>query len=818
MNKWLLPVLLLFGCVSQNFVTLRAAEADEEQRLITVLQSNATPAEKDAACARLKFIGTSKCVPALATLLTDEQLSHSARYALEPMRADEAGAALLEALGKTKGLVRVGIINSLAERQEERAVAALAKLVRDSDSVAASASARALGRIGGADAVKALRTAAHKSTGPLHAAIVDGLLRCAYRMSGSGERSGALAIFEQLDGTAENDQVRMAAFDGRVRASGKSGLSLVLHAISGPPGPTQSAALQLVRDLKMPDATSELCGLLPRLNGSVQLALIDGLAQRGDVGALPAITSLAARSGPDVQLAIIHALDSLGDASSVGLLLGFAVSGVAEQQKAARQALLDLRRGDVVPALVDQLGTGSPQVQAEAARALGARDDKAAVPKLLEVAHLGPDSARKSALQALSVLTVNSQLPALIDLVVQAKDATARAEAAETVNSAYQHLLAERRHPDAAPLVEAVEKGAPEVRAALLPVCGGINEPKVREALRASLHDSDRQVQSAAVRALSDTTDVELLPDLLQLASTAPQESYRTLVIGGAVRLLTQEESVKIEPSRKVAALKALLGSATQPEEKRKVLAGLAEVPDAEALRLVDSQLDDSNLHNEAARAAVKIASALPGNQSELCAATLKKALSDATDPATRQAVQTALNQIQESAEYLTTWEVTGPYREADKDFAALFDIAFPPENKTGADTKWTTLSPGSDPKRPWVMDLLKALGGQQCVAYARTWVHSDQAHDALLELGSDDGVKVWLNDNLVYALNVARPLQPGSDKVKVSLHAGWNPLLLKITQNNLGWEFCARIRNADGSHLEGIRCDSAPKTAAVGQ
>jgi hypothetical protein len=69
--------------------------------------------------------------------------------------------------------------------------------------------------------------------------------------------------------------------------------------------------------------------------------------------------------------------------------------------------------------------------------------------------------------------------------------------------------------------------------------------------------------------------------------------------------------------------------------------------------------------------------------------------------------------------------------------------------------------------------------------------------------------LKVWLNDQQVYALNVARPIQPGSDKVDVTLHAGWNLLVLKITQNNQGWEFCARFRKPDGSHLEGLRSDT---------
>ncbi len=81
-----------------------------------------------------------------------------------------------------------------------------------------------------------------------------------------------------------------------------------------------------------------------------------------------------------------------------------------------------------------------------------------------------------------------------------------------------------------------------------------------------------------------------------------------------------------------------------------------------------------------------------------------------------------------------------------------------------------------------------------------------------MLIFGSDDGIKIWFNDKQVFALNVARPLQPGSDKVKVTLRSGWNPLLLKVTQNNQGWEFCMRIRNTDGSHVDGVHCDSAPQ------
>src|ERR1017187_9182810 len=96
--------------------TVLSALPGEEQQLIGVLQSNPSAAEKDAACARLKRIGTDLSVPALAALLTDEQLSHSARYALESMPSSKAGQALTEALSKTSGQTKVGLINSLGFR------------------------------------------------------------------------------------------------------------------------------------------------------------------------------------------------------------------------------------------------------------------------------------------------------------------------------------------------------------------------------------------------------------------------------------------------------------------------------------------------------------------------------------------------------------------------------------------------------------------------------------------------------------------------------------------------------------------------------
>ena len=809
MTQWVL--LVVYFCVFTPALgsLVRGAEANEEQ-LIRVLQSDRSPREKDAACARLKRVGTERCIPPLAALLPDEQLSHSARYALESMRSPKAGKALTEALGKTSGFTRIGIINSLGMRAEEQAVPGLARSLKDGDAAVAAAAASALGRIASRDALAALEAAARDSRGPVRVAAADASLRCAHRLLASGDRSKALLVFARLYRSADSDAVRVAGFRGMIQASGDAGLVRMSEAIAGKSGPGQTAALQLVSEVRIRGATQTLSSLLRRVEPPVRVALIGGLAQRGDAAAAPAIAPLVASSTAAVRLAAINALGLLGDDSLVALLAQSASSARGEEQQAARQALVDLRRGNITKALLAELATAKPAVQAEVARALGDRRETASVPKLLALAQQGPDSARKAALQALAVLIDRRQLDALVQFVEDSTQEDARAEAAEALNSVCQRIQTRHGHVESKPLVTALATGSTEARIALLPVCSGLVDPNLRTVLRLAAGDPNSRVRTAAIRALADTRDAELLPDLVAVASGDQEENLRTLAIGACVRLTTQEETVKLSNPQRIEALKTILASPLSAGQKRQVLAGLAEIPDLQAFRVIEPLLAESAVQSEAAQAALKIASALGGSDARATVPALKKLLDGTSDEALRRSVQGAITQIEANSAYITAWQVAGPYRQEGKDYAALFDIAFPPENgaTTGAD--WRELLPGADPKRPWVMDLLKALGGEQCVAYARTSVHSEREERARLELGSDDGVKTWLNDKLVLRNNTARGIQPGSDKAEVTLKQGWNLLLLKITQNNQGWAFCARFVAPDGSPLEGLQFDAA--------
>ena len=81
-------------------------------KLAAVLSSNAPQGAKDFACRQLSVIGAAEQVPALAPLLVDEKLSHMARYALARIPGPASDEALRQALGKVKGKLLVGMINS----------------------------------------------------------------------------------------------------------------------------------------------------------------------------------------------------------------------------------------------------------------------------------------------------------------------------------------------------------------------------------------------------------------------------------------------------------------------------------------------------------------------------------------------------------------------------------------------------------------------------------------------------------------------------------------------------------------------------------
>jgi hypothetical protein len=178
----------------------------------------ATVFRKGIACKRLAVIGTKESAPPLAALLGDDRVSDYARNALEAMPDPAADEVLREALPKLKGLLLIGVINSIRRRRDLKAVESLGELIYGADAAVAGAAALAVGEISGPVAAKMLQRTLGATKGTVRADVAAGALLCADRMM-AGDREGALALLDVLSRPDIPSNVRVPAMHLQVTAA-----------------------------------------------------------------------------------------------------------------------------------------------------------------------------------------------------------------------------------------------------------------------------------------------------------------------------------------------------------------------------------------------------------------------------------------------------------------------------------------------------------------------------------------------------------------------------------------------------------------------
>ena len=68
----------------------------------------------------------------------------------------------------------------------------------------------------------------------------------------------------------------------------------------------------------------------------------------------------------------------------------------------------------------------------------------------------------------------------------------------------------------------------------------------------------------------------------------------------------------------------------------------------------------------------------------------------------------------------------------------------------------------------------------------------------AWLEIGSDDGVKVWQNGQVIHSNQTTRALQQVQDKVTARLEPGRNLFVFKVDNGNGGGGFALGVRASE--------------------
>jgi hypothetical protein len=92
-----------------------------------------------------------------------------------------------------------------------------------------------------------------------------------------------------------------------------------------------------------------------------------------------------------------------------------------------------------------------------------------------------------------------------------------------------------------------------------------------------------------------------------------------------------------------------------------------------------------------------------------------------------------------------------------------------------------------------------------ESVVYANSYIYSPLQQHGYLFMGCDDGIKTWLNGEMVYTNDRYGAWRKDNYHVEITLEKGWNQLLCKISQEGGEFKFSARFTNQDFEPIEGL-------------
>jgi HEAT repeat protein len=781
-------------------------DGTREARLIQVLRSGASAQEKDKACRELQQIGTTASIPVLAGLLADRELSHMARFALEPMPYPQAGQALREALSRTESLLKVGIINSLGFRAESGAVPELVPLLQSPDLEVAIAAASALGRIATPDAVLALERLRTAAAAPLLPVAAEASLIAAERLA-AGDGPAAGRIYEQLQSPHWPVHVRQGAFAGLLATRPDEALIRVVRTIEGRDPTLKAVAIAYVPMLKAPGAPERIAALLPRLPAETQVPLIDALAGCESRATLGALQKAASSPRPEIALAAVKALGKAGDASTVRVLCGFlnGTPSADTKKEEAIRSLERLRGENVDTELLACLKAAPAAVKVPLIGILTSRRATTALPDLLQEARTGAPEVRVAAVKTVGSWGGADQLPDALEILTGWKVEDGRAD----VELAVARLS--RKIPDtdaqADRIIAALQSATePAVRCSLLRVLGSVANGKALGAVREALTSSNPDVKETALNTLINWPRAAAAGPLMALWRVSGDPAEKSSILQGVIRQLRRGDSSTAEV---VPLYKELLGGARTREERVLILSGLGDVADPAALALVEPSFADPQVRLEAEWCALNVARKLANSSAPEAKRAASRLSTGSQSEEVRKEALELLRGIEKTEDYLMVWQVAGPYSRLRREEPPLFEALLPPE-KADTPAQWKSLTLKGRPATPWMLDLAGPLGGaRMSAAYARTWLHSESTQSAQLELGIDEPAKVWLNGRLAHLHNLPASPSPVKNLIQLDLKQGWNLLLVKIVQADGPWEFSAKLSGPDGKPLTGVRSDA---------
>lgn len=778
-----------------------------EHKLIAILKDTKTTKDaKRNICKWLVIVGSEECVSAVAELLTDPDLSNPARIAIEPMNNPAAGAALRNALQKVDGKLLAGVISSIGVRRDQQATPLLIKYLTHQDPVIAETAMAALGQIGNDEAVTALEQLRPPQN--LERARARSLATAAFRLAEAGQKTRASAIFKTLFDSAPSPAVKITALNGLVNTLPTSkAVSFLTDQLQSQDEQLRATALSALRQCPSTAVQNRVARKLPQLNPESQLAVLAILADLDNVNArMPVLRILQSSNDDKVRAAALECLVRHGEAADVVTITELAAQKSAISDAALR-TLQRMNKPGVDNALVKLIEAQDASLRAVALNVISNRRVESALPTLVRLLHGNDSVLATEAAKGLAILGTSTQVQDLAQTVALTETPELREAAANAIKTIARKTI-DKAALSAILLTEYNKAKTVAARVLLLQLLGFTGGGTALNTVVNALNDTQQEIRNAAFNTLVSWYDDSAATHLIDIAKTTSDERQATVALrDGCLRLAEMEE---IPANRRVQIIENVLAVAKRTEEKKRAISLLGEIPIPEALKILQKiAASDQTLMNDAVAVTIRLARQIGAVYPQQAIGALEDIKLKYSDDSIRKQADTAIAAIKNAGlspeGFILAWFITPPYSKEGKNGSELFDEVFPPE-QSNSTVEWRPFTLPPNKKNGLIeFDKMNAYKGENRVVYLKTTIVSESDQEARLDMGSDDGIKVWLNGKVVHSNNAVRPCSPGEDRIKTKLNKGENTLLIKLTQGGGEWATTCKICSPDGKELQGI-------------
>lgn len=534
---------------------------------------------------QLTWIGAEESVALLEGLLTHDEalLREEARRALEKNPSARAGQALLRALPQCKdSRLVIGLIHSLAVRDEKGATQAILPYLKSTEPPLREAAIDALVHVADAAAVAALVQARNATEGLQKNRLTAALFDAGKSNADKGRRKLAEAIFVELLKKGEPEATQATALLHLARTRPDKAEQLVTWALDQPSEIIRRAAVEAVSQLRTDKLYQALAAQLEKAPAPQQIHMLGVLADPKNTRFAGQAETLLSADQPDLAAAAARALAVIGQASSLPGLLK-AAARADEVGKAAALALTQVPGVD--EPLMAAARTGDASTRVLAITALGARD-RARMEELLAWSNEADEKVAAAALRILQNRAGSEQLPALL--------ASMKKPASEAMGKKILSLVvsimtaAQGKEQEEVVALLAREMASPasvEYHALILQALGRAGTKQALAPLLKAAVSDKPGLREAALRVLVQWKGDEAVEPLLKMAAQASTpEPLQALALGAAIQ--------KIAAMKEEAAVPLLVRArqaAKRPEEKKALFEALKKFKGPAAKELQDA-------------------------------------------------------------------------------------------------------------------------------------------------------------------------------------------------------------------------------------